>query len=239
MNLLARKLEGFGPLKEIDQQLLNNIVKDVRHVGAGVTIIHEGDPPSHVRLILRGLACRSKITPDGHRQILAYLVPGDFCDLHVALLGQMDHSIVTLSGCDVVDIPLRTIDVMTARPDLARALWWATLVDEGTLREWLVNLGTRDAKQKIAHLFCELLVRFRAVGLADTDEFRLPITQQDLADTVGLTSVHVNRVLQSLRQQGLIEFEDKVLTICKLDELVAISNFNPNYLHLAERRSRA
>jgi CRP-like cAMP-binding protein len=102
---------------------------------------------------------------------------------------------------------------MTARPLLARALWWATLVDEATLREWIVNLGAREAKEKVAHLFCELLIRLRSVGLAEHDEYELPITQRDLADTVGLSHVHLNRVLQSLRADGLVEFGNKILTV--------------------------
>jgi CRP-like cAMP-binding protein len=235
LNLLTRKLEGFVHLDEDDRRYLDEVVRPVRKVPANIDIIKEGDAPSDVRLILQGFACRNKVTPDGRRQIMAYLLPGDFCDVHVAILKQMDHSITTLSDCDVVEIPLKTIERMTERPNLARALWWATLVDEATLREWLVNLGTRDARQKVAHLFCELLVRLRVVGLADGQEYKLPITQQDLADTVGLSNVHINRVLQNMRANGLIELESKVLNILDFDAMVAISNFNPNYLHLSER----
>ncbi|MET0222397.1 MAG: Crp/Fnr family transcriptional regulator [Bradyrhizobium sp.] len=235
MNLLARKLEGFVRLDDGDRKYLDEIVRPVRRVLAHTDIIKEGDAPSDVRLILQGFACRNKVTPDGDRQIMAYLLPGDFCDVHVAILKQMDHSITTLSDCDVVEIPIASIEGMTTRPNLARALWWATLVDEATLREWLVNLGTRDARQKVAHLFCELLVRLRVVGLANGREYKLPITQQDLADTVGLSNVHVNRVLQGMRADGLIELESKVLTILDFDALVTISHFNPNYLHLSER----
>lgn len=148
----------------------------------------------------------------------------------------MDHNISTLSGCEIVDIPRQAIDEMISRPRLARALWWAALVDEGILREWLVNIGARDAKARVAHLFCELLIRLRAVGLAKGDEYQLPITQHDLADTVGLSNVHLNRVLQSLRADGLIEFGGKLLTVRKLHDLMELSGFNPNYLHLADRR---
>jgi CRP-like cAMP-binding protein len=238
VNLLTRKLEGFVRLDDDDRKYLDEIVKGVRSVPANFEIIHEGDAPSDVHLILKGFACRNKVTPDGVRQIMAYLVPGDFCDLHVAILKQMDHSITTLSACDVVDIPLHVVEAITTRPRLARALWWATLVDEGTLREWLVNLGARDARQKVAHLFCELLLRLRAVGLADGDEYNLPITQNDLADTVGLSNVHVNRVLPSLRADGLIELGARKLTIRNLKELMTLSNFNPNYLHLFQNGSR-
>lgn len=236
MNLLTRKLENFARLDDQDRELLDEVVKAPRKVPARIDIIREGDTPSDVHLILKGFACRNKVTPDGDRQIMAYMLPGDFCDLHVAVLGQMDHSISTLSACEVVEIPLQTIERMLTRPRLARALWWATLVDEGTLREWLVNLGSRDAKQKVAHLFCEVLIRLRAVGLADGDEYSLPITQQDLADTVGLSNVHVNRVLHSLRADELIDFDGKVLKVRSFRGLVELSDFNPNYLHLADRR---
>lgn len=238
LNLLTRKLERFVSLDEDDRRYLDEVVKPSRMVAANTDIITEGDEPSDVRLVLQGFACRNKVTPDGDRQIMAYLVPGDFCDVHVAILKQMDHSITTLSDCQIVEIPIETIDVMMTRPNLAKALWWATLVDEATLREWLVNLGVRDARQKVAHLFCELLVRLRVVGLANGHEFKLPITQQDLADTVGLSNVHVNRVLQGMRSEGLIEYESKVLTIRKLDALVEISRFNPNYLHLGKTNER-
>ena len=236
MNLLTRKLERFVQLDTEDRQYLDEVVKHPRTVSAHTDIIKEGDEPSDVRLVLQGFACRNKVTPDGDRQIMAYLVPGDFCDVHVAILKQMDHSITTLSDCQIVEIPIKTIEGMTTRPNLARALWWATLVDEATLREWLVNLGVRDARQKVAHLFCELLIRLQVVGLATGDEYKLPITQQDLADTVGLSNVHVNRVLQSMRADGLIEYESKVLTIRKLQALVEISHFNPNYLHVGKKR---
>lgn len=235
MNLLTRKLAAYVSLDIQDREFLDDVVRPSRAVASNIDIIKEGDEPSDVRLVLKGFACRNKVTPDGERQIMAYLVPGDFCDVHVAILRQMDHSITTLSDCTVVEIPFKTIEAMTARPNLARALWWATLVDEATLREWLVNLGTRDARQKVAHLFCELLIRLRVVGLADNDGYKLPITQQDLADTVGLSNVHVNRTLQSLRADGFIEFESKTLVIKNFKALVELSNFNPNYLHLVKR----
>jgi CRP-like cAMP-binding protein len=186
-----------------------------------------------VRLILEGFACRYKLLADGRRQIMAYLVPGDFCDLHVFILKAMDHTIATLSPCRVVDIPRERILELTERSALARALWWATLVDEATLREWLVNIGARSAEERIAHLLCELLLRLRVVGLADGAEYELPITQAELADTMGLSSVHVNRVLQRLRGDGLITLKSKHLVILDVERLNAFGGFTPNYLYLA------
>jgi CRP-like cAMP-binding protein len=162
---------------------------------------------------------------------MAYLLPGDFCDLHVAILGEMDHSIATLSAARVVDIPRSEIDRLLERPALARALWWATLVDEAVLREWLVNIGARDATKRLAHLFAELSVRLRVIGLANGDSFDLPITQEELGDTMGITTVQVNRSLKKLREEGMLTMAGKHVTITDPERLIEYSGFNPNYLH--------
>lgn len=234
-NLLTRKLEAFAALPEADRRLLDEVVRGAREVGAREDIIHEGDDPTDVHLVLEGFACRYKLLEDGRRQIMAYLVPGDFCDLHVFILKSMDHSIAALSPCRVVDIPRRRVLEMTERPALARALWWCSLVDEATLREWLVNVGGRSAEHRVAHLLCELLLRLETVGLTNGGSYELPLTQAEIADTMGLSHVHVNRVLQRLRAEGLITLKDKQLVILDVPKLKAFSGFNPNYLHLNER----
>jgi CRP-like cAMP-binding protein len=153
-----------------------------------------------VHLILDGFACRYKVLPEGTRSIVAYLLPGDMCDWHAFILKEMDHSVATLSPCQVVAIPRSTVlEVTDKYPAITRALWWIALVDEAVLREWIVSLSRRSADQAIAHLFCELLVRLEAVGLRVANGFEFPVTQSDLADTVGLSAVRVNRVLQELR----------------------------------------
>jgi CRP-like cAMP-binding protein len=237
MNRLTRKLEGFGPLGDDDRRLLDELTTNVHEVPARTDLIREGDRPEDVHLVLEGFACRYKLTEDGRRHIMAYLVPGDFCDLHVAILGQMDHTIGTLSPARVVHIPRRDIDRLVQRPTLAKALWWATLVDEAVLREWLVNVGARDAAKALAHLFCELLVRLRAVGLADANSYEFPLTQDELADTAGVTAVHINRSLKALRGEGLVTFHGKRVVISDAERLFAYSGFNPNYLH-RDRRMR-
>jgi CRP-like cAMP-binding protein len=166
---------------------------------------------------------------------MAYLLPGDFCDLYVFILKAMDHGIATLSRCKVVAIPRHRTLELTERPAIARAFWWAALVDEATLREWLVNIGRRSAEHRVAHLLCELLLRLRVVGLANGDRFELPLTQGALADTMGLSEVHMNRVLQSLRSAGLITLGNRTLVILDVERLMALSDFNPNYLHLGHR----
>ena len=231
-NLLTRKLELFGPLPDDDKRLIDDVTVSPRTVPARTDIAREGEAPENVRLILEGWACRYKGLEDGRRQIMAYLIPGDLCDFHVFILNEMDHSIGTLTKSKVVDIPRRRILEMTERPAIARALWWMTLVDEATLREWLVNMGQRSAEIRTAHLFCEMHLRLKSVGLADGASFELPITQTELADTMGMSSVHANRALQALRGKDLITFAQRKLVILDVDRLRKFSGFDPNYLHL-------
>ena len=214
--------------------MLNSLLQNRRTVPARTDLIQEGDKPSDVHLILDGFACRYKVLPDGGRHIMAYLIPGDFCDLHVFVLREMDHSLGTLSKCTVVDIPRARILESLNRPAIARAMWVAALVDEATLREWLVNIGGREATERVGHLLCELLFRLRAVGLVVGYSYDLPVTQRELADTMGLSDVHMNRVLQRLRSEGLITLKEGALSILDIDKLTAFSSFNPNYLHLQQ-----
>ncbi|MCJ2042540.1 helix-turn-helix domain-containing protein [Methylobacterium sp. J-059] len=235
-NPLVRKLEGFVSLSEADKALLERISASSRVVPSQTNLVREGEAPKGVFLILEGMACRHKVRANGTRQIMAYLVPGDLCDLDVALLDTMDHSITALSTSKVVCIPPKVIaKVMENHPQLARALRMSTLVDEATLREWLVNVGCRSARERVAHLFCELQVRMRAVSLADGDSYDMPVTQAALADTTGMSVVHLNRTLQELRREGLIELQQRRMTILDLPRLRALAEFKPNYLHLGER----
>lgn len=237
---LIRKLESFQELTNEDRGALNSLVPRFRHVGPRIDLIQEGDPPDDVHLILDGYACRYKVLADGQRQIMAYLVPGDFCDLNVFILDQMDHNIGTVSACQVVDIPRQSIEaVMADRPRITQALWWCALVDEAILREWLVNIGGRPANQRISHLLCELLLRLEAVGGVQNNSYAFPFTQADIADTMGLSNVHVNRTIQELRAMGLIELKRRVLTILDVERLKTYCGFNPNYLHLRNSRWNA
>jgi CRP-like cAMP-binding protein len=231
------KLEYGARLTDADRAILQDLSGRTRRIAPGADITSEDDRPEAVHLVMEGFACRYKLLPNGRRQIMAFLVPGDFCDLHVAILGQMDHSIRTAWGCTVVDIPRSAVDRLAENPRITRALWWATLVDEGTLREWLVNMGQRGADKQMAHLFCELLVRLQTVGRASEDGFDLPITQTDLADTLGISAVHANRVLQELRGQNLLVWKSKRVHIPDVARLKAFAEFNPNYLHLRRREN--
>lgn len=232
-NALVRKLEGYAPLDASDRERLLDVCEKTVVIEADRYITRIGDSPKDVVVILEGFAVRSKLLRDGRRQIFAFLVPGDFCDLHVAVLDQMDHDILSMMPCRVAQISRDAVREMTeTRPKLAKALWWCTLVDEAILREWLVNLGQRDAEQRIAHLFCELHTRLHAIGLTTDGSFSLPITQNELGDTMGLSAVHVNRSLRSLRDAGLVSFRGRVIQIPDVERLQHFADFDPSYLHL-------
>lgn len=236
---LIRKLENFAKLSDEDKQTLRDAVQDIREIRPRQDIIREGEAPEHIHLILEGWAVRYKSLAEGERPIMAYLIPGDLCDVQITLLHQMDHSIGTLSRCRVAYLRRDAMeDIMERNRLLARALWWSTLVDEAILREWLVTLGHRPADKRIAHLLCEMLLRSKAVGLTDDDSFDLPPTQEELGDTMGMTAIHMNRMLQDLRRQGLIHTEGKRVVVENLDRLMTFAGFNPNYLH-HERQDRA
>ena len=239
-NPLIMKLEHGAHLTDEDRATLRTLSAETRHAEAQHDLIHESDRPETVHLVMSGFACRYKVLADGKRQILAFLIPGDFCDLHVAILGAMDHSICTLSPCTIVEISRETIaDLTENHPRLTRALWWATLVDEGILREWLTGMGQRSCESQAAHLFCELLLRLQTVGLATPNSYHLPLTQIDLADALGISAVHMNRILQQLRADGLITLRRSVLTIPDVNRLEALAGFTPNYLHRVGRAEAA
>lgn len=233
LNPFIQKLGRRFALSESDEQALRSASAHLRGVHARTTLISEGDVPDHVHLIQSGFACRYKVLPGGGRSIVAFLIPGDFCDLNVSILGAMDHCIGTISSCDVVRIPRSVVNDLTARhPALNRALQWAGLVDEAILREWLVCMGRRSADRQVAHLFCELLIRLQTVGLATDNSYPFPLTQLDLGDAMGLSNVHINRVLQELRGLGLVIIKERRVTLPNVAAIQGYAGFNPNYLHL-------
>jgi len=240
-NPLVRKLNRFVPLGDAEIAALESLSRNPKTHPAGHDLIREGAKPEYVFLLMKGWAYRYKSLPSGRRQIMAYLIPGDLCDIHIFLFDEMDHSIGLLSAAEVVAIPAaQMLEVMNRFPKIERALWWATLVDEATLREWLLNVGQRNAYEKLSHLFCEMAVRMEAVGLIDHDgSFSLPLTQAELADTTGLTSVHVNRTLQRMRRDKLIEIGQQRLMILDRAGLRESGGFNPNYLHVEKKASQA
>lgn len=231
---LQRHLNAFTKLSTRDRTLIDRAVsKNVREIGARRDIVREGDKPRAVNVVLEGWACRYKQLPDGRRQVVAYFVPGDLCDANVFILREMDHSIGAITKVRFAEIaPPDFEELMAQSPRITQALWWHELVVAAIQREWTTNVGQRSAFERIAHLFCEMFLRLQVVGLTQANSCDWPLTQTDLADATGLTPVHVNRTLQELRRQGLVELHGKRLTIPDLAALKDVSMFNPNYLHL-------
>jgi CRP-like cAMP-binding protein len=230
---LIRKLEHFVRLSPADRAVLYRIGSErVRNFGPRIDIAREGDKPKYVHLVLAGWACRYKQLEDGRRQIVAFFLPGDICDLNVFILREMDHSIGTITSVMIVDLSREFFDEIAAGyPRIATALWWESLVNSAIQREWTMSLGQRTAFERMAHLFCEIFFRLRLAGLTREHGCDFPLTQADLADATGLSKVHVNRTLQELRSAGLIVLKDKFLIVPSLERLMSAALFNPNYLH--------
>ena len=230
---VVSKLEAFTRLSAEDRSALAELSRNFRYVDSRRDLISEGDKPRHVHLVLDGWACRYKQLPDGKRQIVSLFVPGDFCDVNVYVLKYMDHSIGAITRLKVAMITPDEMNALTAeRPRITQALWWHELVTAAVQREWTLNIGQRSAYERLAHLLIELYLRLNTVGRAHDGRCDFPLTQNDLADATGLTSVHVNRTLQELRRDGLIELERKQLQILDLPRMMDVSMFNANYLHL-------
>jgi len=185
-----------------------------------------------VFVILEGWACRYKLLPEGTRQITSFLMPGDCCDLHASVLNSMEHSISTLTAARIALVPRGLMETLIeTRPAITRAFWWTQLVDEDTLRAWIVSMGRRNGLQRVAHLMCELYVRARNIGLTDGDSFALPLTQTVIGDALGLTPIHVNRVLRKLRDSGVMTLSGGDLIIADIAKLATVAGFDDNYLH--------
>jgi CRP-like cAMP-binding protein len=231
---LTLRLQAYTRLSQDDLAAIDRISqRAIREIGARRDLIREGEPPRAVNLILDGWACRYKTLPDGRRQIVGLFIPGDLCDMNIFILKEMDHNIGTITSLKVAEIGRDDFErLMIEHPRITQALFWNELVTVAIQREWTLNVGQRTAYERIAHLLCEMFLRLRAVGLADGNQCHFPLTQVDLADTTGLTAVHVNRTLQELRRDGLIELHSRTLTIPDLQRLKNAALFNDNYLHL-------
>ena len=232
-NPLFRKLSHFAPLSEVDRQVLDGLAAQDEHFAPDVDIVREGSVPRSVFLLKEGMAIRYRDLPDGGRAIMTFVIPGDLCDMHVFLLKAMDHSISTTTPVRIARISRENMmDLFAHHPRISAALWWSSLQEEAMLRERIVSLGRRDARGRVAYLLCELLWRYAAVGLTNGDTFRLALTQIELADTLGLTPVHVNRVLKEFRGRGLLSMEHRVLNLLDVASLQDIAGFNRDYLNL-------
>ena len=234
-NPLVMKFEHAAVLNDDDRAKLHVLCRSPQRVKKRATIIQAGDRPEDVHLILRGFACRMKYLPSGRRQIMALLIPGDFCDLNAGFLDAMDYNIVMLSPGMIVNVSQAAVEELRSHPRIMPALWWAALVDEAISREWLVNMGQREADQRIAHLICEIYMRLALVGLVDDNAFNMSITQEEIGEMVGLSTVHVNRTVQYLRAEGFITWKAPNMVIHDLPRFKEFADFQDDYLHLKRR----
>lgn len=233
-NLMTMKLEQFARFSEESRCQLDELASGRRRTWPRKRdISSEGDSVEEVHLVLSGLAARYKDLPDGGRQITAFLIPGDLCDVEGFVLERMDHGVIALTEttCAIIAQPVMR-KMLTETRELTEALWWSTMTDTAVLRERIVDHGQRDALERIAHLFYEMLIRYRMVGMTDGNAFEFPVTQGELADATGLTSVHVNRMMMRLRAEGLIEQRDKIIIVKDPAGLKRVARFNARYLHM-------
>jgi CRP-like cAMP-binding protein len=197
-------------------------------------VIREGDRPHECCLLVEGIMCRHKSTPEGRRQIFSFHIAGDIPDLQSLQLKTMDHTLSTVSASRLAFIPHEDLlRLLHQHPRLSDVFWRDTLIDAAVFREWMLGIGRRPALNRCAHLLCELIVRMRAMGLTEDHAVELPLTQAELADALGLSIVHVNRTLQDLRRRGLIELGGGKLIVTDWEELKRTGEFEPLYLHLA------
>ena len=232
-NPLVAKRSQFAPLSHKDIGLLEALCLPEGRLRAGVNIVVEGEIPRSLFVVARGMACRYRLMPDGRRQILTILLPGDLFGLARFLLHPMDHFVAAMGPTRIAAIGREAvIDIIANRPRIGAALWWSVMQEEAMLRERIVALGRRSARGRVAYLLCEIVWRQRAVSIAEDHAVRLPFTQTDLGDMLGLTSVHTNRVLQGFRRDELITLDRRRLTLLDIERLQAIAGLTPDYLKL-------
>ena len=229
---LLRRLDRRSPLDAADRQAVLSLPYTIRKFPAAGHIIRDGDKPEYCCLLLSGFAYRYKLTGEGGRQIISVHMASEFLDLQNMFLGISDTSVQTLTEAEVALIPYAALEELAlTRKAVARALWIDTLIDSSIFREWVVNVGRRDSRARVAHILCEFSLRLEAAGLATNHRYELPMTQEQLADAVGLTSVHVNRVLRQLGEEGLISRDRRTVTIEDWNRLREAGDFNERYLH--------
>lgn len=231
---LLRRWEKRCALSGDDKAALLDLPWAHRQFGRDEYVVREGTRVQDCALLLSGFAYRQKLLADGGRQIVSIHIPGEFLDLQNCLLGVADHSVQSLTLARTAVVPAQAIsDLAVAYPTIGRAMWLDTLIDASVFREWVVNVGRRDGRARIAHLLCELTLRMQAAGLGGPDTYDFPLTQEQLADATGLTAVHTNRVLQVLRKEQLIEYRPRMLTVLDWPRLRGVGQFTNLYLHHA------
>lgn len=234
LGLMLKKLNRLGQLGPSDEAAIMSLPIKTEEVAPGRLLVREGTVPQQCCMLVRGYACRYKTTRDGARQIVSFHMAGDILDVQHLQLPLADHNVETITAATVGWIPsdpLRAL--LRERPRISDALWKDALIDASIFREWVLNVGRRDAKSRIAHMLCEFAVRHEAAGLGSPERFTLPITQEQIADATGLTPVHVNRSLQALRQSGVIDGSGREIRISNWQRMCEVADFDSAYLHQA------
>jgi CRP-like cAMP-binding protein len=232
LDLLVRALRTIGELSAADEEAIRALPGRVCRVDAYDDIVAEGDRPTVISVIVDGFACRYKVLADGRRQIASFHIAGDVPDAQSLLIDRMDHSLGTLDDTTVLHISHEAMfELFKASPHIALLFWRWTLIEASISREWVMNVGRREAYERVAHLLCEIMSRMKVIGLSDGRTCQLPITQAELADATGLSTVHVNRRLQSLRANKLIHLKTGALTILDWEGLKKAGQFDDGYLH--------
>lgn len=232
-NPLIQQLAARNHLSAEERIVLRDLIETVKDIGAGRVIVTAGSCASESCLILEGLAGQYKSLAGRRRQITAFYFPGDFVDLHSFLLKRVDQGTLALTNCKVGIVPHQTLqEISEHHPRLTRLLWLCTLIDAAAYREWVAVLGHLPAQARAAHLFCEFFLRLKLSGLTNGSSFALPITQAKLAESLGVSNVHLNRVLQQLRTKRVVMWENDVVTILDWKQLNEVAHYDPTYLHL-------
>ena len=229
---LVHRWSKYAPLSPGDANAILTLPHVRKSCSKDGYLVRDGQEVSDCTLLLSGFAYRQKLLRSGARQIISFHIPTEFVDLQNGLLAVADHSVQCLSGCEVAVIPRRALlEVADASPNIRIAMWTDTLIDASIFREWVVNVGRRDSRARIAHLLCELAVRLEQIGKGADGTFEFPLTQEQLADATGLTPVHTNRTLQNLRKDGLIQLTSKSLKVLDWAGLREAGDFDGLYLH--------
>lgn len=235
-NIVRRRtrLHAYSGLNDADRRQIDTLLDQRRQVvPARRDVLGEGEVPRFVHVVLEGWGCRYRQMSDGRRQILSVILPGDVFDVTGQVAIRMDHAIGAITQMTVAEVSAEALhDLQLHVPAVAQAVRWNGHVTTATHREWIVSLGLRSARERIAQLFCEVYFRLNLIGLCPTQACEFPLTQADVADATGLTPVHVNRMVQEMRRDRLIEWAGKSLTILDLDALCEVAQFTPAYLHL-------
>lgn len=236
MAVMVRRLGSRFELTRDATDALLALPFVVRDFSPGQHILREGERALQSSFVIAGFVFRHKLVADGARQIVAIHLTGDFVDLQHIMLDRADHNIQALTPATLVQFPSDQLLALAYRyPEIGKALWLESLIESATFREWVVNVGRRDARARTAHLLCELAIRREAAGLGDRGSYELPMSQEQLGDALGLTSVHVNRTLMALEAEGLILRTKRAVTVADWHGLQRTGDFNALYLHLHDK----